>query len=181
MADYLIADTHLDHRNIIRYSSRPFKSVGGMNSIILRNLRDTVTPHDTLYILGDLALGKPTWWWAKRLPGQVVLIRGNHDGYAPSMACCVLSTELGDILLVHNPVDATGWPGWAIHGHVHKKRPFIDFTNRRVNVSAEVIGYKPVAIETVLANIGNGAKAGKRLKTVTGIPFTGRRINAWAV
>jgi len=153
MAEYFIADPHLDHRNIIKHCTRPFKSVGAMNRAIVRNWRDTVTPQDTVYFIGDLALGRPAWWWLKHLPGKVVFIKGNHDKGIPTMAGVVLSTELGDVLLVHNPYDAVGWPGWAIHGHVHNARPFIDFNNRRVNVSVDVIGYKPVSLDIILGVI----------------------------
>ncbi len=57
-------------------------------------------------------------------------------------------------LLVHDPADTqTEFDGWVIHGHHHnndlRHYPFIDFEHRRINVSAEVIGYIPVNLKDI--------------------------------
>jgi hypothetical protein len=40
--------------------------------------------------------------------------------------------------------------GWVVHGHHHNNNladyPFINFEDRRINVSAEVIRYQPVSL-----------------------------------
>jgi len=152
---WLISDTHLDHKNIIRYCNRPFPTTKIMNNTIIHLWYDTVMPKDTVYFLGDLSMGN-TRQWLNQLPGEIVFIKGNHDQGVPTIASKVLPTELGDIFLVHNPYDASDWPGWAIHGHVHNRRPFIDFNQKRINVSVEVIGYKPVNLDIILDIIKRG-------------------------
>ena len=57
-------------------------------------------------------------------------------------------------LLVHDPADCrSAFDGWVIHGHHHnndlRHYPFIDFEHRRINVSAEVIGYIPVNLKDI--------------------------------
>ena len=54
-------------------------------------------------------------------------------------------------LLVHNPEDRkTEWHGWIIHGHVHNNEmnryPFINGEQKTINVSAELINYRPVSL-----------------------------------
>ena len=53
---YFISDTHFNHKNIIKYCSRPFKDVEEMNKVLIENWNNTVTDFDTIFHLGDVAL-----------------------------------------------------------------------------------------------------------------------------
>ena len=165
---WLISDTHFDHTNIIRYCSRPFKSVDEMNEVLLRNWRAAVAEGDIVYFLGDLTFGRESRgprWWAKQLSGRIVWIRGSHDrGVRPTSIIdgierVVLSEVIScggfDFKLIHDTFDMNGWCGWVIHGHNHDNRPFIDnrFGHRRVNVSVEVIDYKPISLHTIVHSL----------------------------
>lgn len=164
---YVISDLHLDHENIIRYCRRPFTDAREMNRILVRNWNFTVRPDETVYHLGDLryrsggiatGLSRP----AADLQGRIHLVRGNHD---TDIRNTVLSLEIScdgeQFLLIHNPDDApAGFPGWVIHGHTHNHDlctyPFFDRKYRRINVSTEVIGYRPISIRRLLAFIHTG-------------------------
>lgn len=53
-----------------------------MNEILVKNWNDTVGPDDTVYCLGDFALGlQPDGveQFSKRLNGTKILVPGNHD------------------------------------------------------------------------------------------------------
>lgn len=52
-----------------------------MNEVLIKNWNETVGPDDTVYHLGDLALGDKSSWEGifSRLNGYKVLIVGNHD------------------------------------------------------------------------------------------------------
>ena len=52
---YFTSDLHLGHSNMIRKKNRPFRDVEEMNRILIRNINNLCTRHDTLVILGDLA------------------------------------------------------------------------------------------------------------------------------
>lgn len=81
MKRWFISDTHFGHENIIRYSQRPFKNVDHMNQMLVHNWNDRVHPRDTVFHLGDVALGPWEKWdrILRSLHGTKVLVVGNHD------------------------------------------------------------------------------------------------------
>lgn len=81
MATWFTADLHLGHRNIISYCDRPFESVGAMNHAIIARWNEVVDDEDTVWVLGDFALGTiaETLPLAGELRGQLILLTGNHD------------------------------------------------------------------------------------------------------
>lgn len=75
------SDTHFGHVNIIEYCKRPFGGVDHMTTELTRRWNSVVKDSDTVYHLGDFALG-PKWKWAdyrKELNGQIIFVVGNHD------------------------------------------------------------------------------------------------------
>ena len=80
---YATSDLHLNHVNVIKYEpiSRPFETVEEMNETIINNWNSVVKEEDTVFILGDLCMGKNTEAAAlvNRLKGKKILVRGNHD------------------------------------------------------------------------------------------------------
>ena len=161
---FLIADLHLGHANIIRSCSRPFlfSDSREMDHVLIKNWNYTIRPKTRIYCLGDLRYGpdaKPAIQYRKRLRGDIVFIRGNHDDPETGTVPFV-ETEYEDkkFLLIHDPADAPpSFDGWVIHGHHHnndlRHYPYMNFVGRRVNVSAEVIGYKPVSMHEIVQRI----------------------------
>ena len=79
---YFIADTHFGHKNIIRYSNRPFASVREMDETLIENWNNKVSKDSTVYHLGDFCFGRTyedTIRYSSRLNGTIHLIKGNHD------------------------------------------------------------------------------------------------------
>jgi calcineurin-like phosphoesterase family protein len=157
---FFAADLHLGHANIIRYCCRPFlpTDVREMDDVLISNWNATVTPKSQVYFLGDLRYGRsapPAQEYLRRLNGRITGIAGNHDediiGWERHATLTFRDMEF---FLVHDPADAPrDFAGWVIHGHHHNNNlqdyPFISFSERRVNVSAEVIGYVPVSLEEI--------------------------------
>jgi calcineurin-like phosphoesterase family protein len=87
MTTFFTSDTHFGHARIIELSNRPFKSVQEMNEIIVHNWNALVRPDDTVYHLGDVALGpiEDSLKYISRLNGNITLIVGNHDRMFPPM------------------------------------------------------------------------------------------------
>ena len=81
MTTWFTADLHLGHRNIIEYCNRPFHDVDAMNDALVENWNEAVAPEDTVWIVGDFALGKiaDTLPIASTLHGHKILVAGNHD------------------------------------------------------------------------------------------------------
>jgi calcineurin-like phosphoesterase family protein len=159
---YFIGDTHFDHKNIIRYANRPFSNVTEMNKVIKNNWNSTVGDNETVYFLGDWTFGwghKPAEYWKRQLKGVIVSIRGSHDREARGIRfenTKVLHVNGYSFLLIHNPEDRkTEWHGWIIHGHVHNNKmnryPFINGEQKTINVSVELIDYKPVSLSYLLS------------------------------
>ncbi len=169
MARYLISDTHFDHNNIIKYENRPFKSVQDMNHYLIKSWNEHVSESDVIIHMGDFSMAtqERTEEIISKLNGNIILLRGNHDQgtiseytfpypYVESMTtqhngykyyCC------------HNKDNIPSyWKHWKLVGHQHSNIPFIDYENKTINVSVEVIDYKPLSFEklnTYLRSMNN--------------------------
>lgn len=78
---WFTSDLHLGHANIIEYCDRPFDNVDDMNDNLLYNWNSVVDMDDTVYVLGDIAMGKiaDTLPLFNLLSGYKILVPGNHD------------------------------------------------------------------------------------------------------
>jgi len=154
---FVISDLHLGHANIIRYCARPFPhdAVDEMDEVLIRNWNYTVKPSDRIFHIGDLCYGPDAKYaseYHQRLNGNVSLIEGNHDGKNTNahLSETLVHRDI-PFLLIHNPDDVEEpFSGWVVHGHHHNNNledfPFINFEDRRINVSAEVVRYQPVSL-----------------------------------
>jgi calcineurin-like phosphoesterase family protein len=81
METWFTADLHLGHGNIIDYCDRPFADVDAMNRALIDNWNETVAENDTVWVIGDFALGKiaETLPRVAELSGRKILLAGNHD------------------------------------------------------------------------------------------------------
>lgn len=81
---WLSSDTHFGHvRALEIMPNRPWTTLDNMNQGMLDNFNEVVAPDDFLIFVGDVVMGKK--WenvpnFMRRLHGQKILIRGNHDG-----------------------------------------------------------------------------------------------------
>jgi calcineurin-like phosphoesterase family protein len=79
---WFTADPHFGHARIIELCDRPFASVEEMNEALVHNWNEVVSDGDTVFILGDLALGKidESLLYVAELKGRnKILVPGNHD------------------------------------------------------------------------------------------------------
>ena len=174
---YIISDLHLDHANIIEYCARPFVSskVDEMNSVLVDNWNNIVG-NDEVYFLGDLSFGqgsRPADYWLGKLRGRKHFIRGRHDTDTQDAdEYKVVKCGRYTFLLTHDPdrlpID---WNGWVIHGHKHnndmKDYCFINGDRKTINVSAELVNYRPVSLD-FLASLKLSSI--KRMDTVDSVP-----------
>ncbi|MDO8610978.1 MAG: phosphoesterase [bacterium] len=75
------ADFHLNHKNVIKYSQRPFKDVEEMNETIISNWNKVVKNEDIVYFLGDYAFGNAKFIaeTLRQLKGNIKFLWGNHE------------------------------------------------------------------------------------------------------
>lgn len=134
MSVYYTSDTHFHHKNVIQLSNRPFESIEEMNEMFIDNWNKTVNRNDTVYHLGDFALGGTTKWEdiLTRLKGKIHLVLGNHDDkkvvnkVAHHFASIDLMVEKKidkqHLFLFHYPIDIGLTPNaYSIHGHIHER------------------------------------------------------------
>lgn len=180
MARYVISDHHFGHGRIIEYTDRPFGSPGEMDSELLDRHYETVDSDDVLVHLGDVAMdmrdGRETIEYFQRLGGDL-LVRGNHDvglesdaAPFPVLDACVLEHGDYQFYCTHRPQDVPqSWDGWVIHGHEHNNDtetyPFIAVDERRVNVSSELLDYRPIRLEE-LTSLLDASPPGSRVRDV---------------
>ena len=81
MTTWFTSDLHFGHERIIEFCSRPFSNVTEMNMELVHRWNSIVEDSDTVYVLGDLALGKlnDSLQYASMLRGGKYLVPGNHD------------------------------------------------------------------------------------------------------
>jgi len=149
MKIFIISDTHFHHKNIIKYSNRPFKSVEEMNKEMIKRWNNKVGKEDIVIHLGDFALGseKELKDLKDSLNGTIFLLKGNHDhkiirktGFIIIKGCL----EIGNLIFSHNPLRREEIPNGFIniHGHIHEKESL-----NGINFSVEKNNYEPVELE----------------------------------
>jgi len=157
---FVIGDLHLNHGTIISRCNRPFENTAEMNRVLINNWNLTIGKSDYVFFLGDMTIGNSDRL-IKRLNGQIFFIRGNHDGTSDpdSMHDEIYHTYKGtEFLFVHDPADADKeFDGWVISSHNHNSNttgfPFFDPEKKRINVSVELIRYKPCLLDTIVGLI----------------------------
>ena len=178
----LIGDLHLGHANIIRYCARPFlvSDPAEMDRVLIANWNAAATPGTRIFHLGDLHYGsttRPAREYREQLNGDVTFISGNHDEPGTGSRSSALIDHDGmKFFLVHDPEDAPAdFDGWVVHGHHHnndlRNFPFIDFEHRRINVSAEVVGYVPASLSDICRLIRYHEETGNRSPVLLNYPY----------
>lgn len=177
---FVIADLHLNHKNIFKYSPCRLDIIAKdwgllnceledmehmlylMEKSFIKRWNNTVRKDDHVYILGDLTLGKDKEMiknFLSLLNGKKHLIRGNHDVLpAETYYECGFSTVCNhsilwnNIILSHIPVDHELVPPgyYNFFGHVHSNTSFN--WDRGICVSVEQTDMKPFNISTYFKN-----------------------------
>lgn len=177
MKIWLTADTHIGHANIITYCKRPFSSVEEHDEAIIHNWNSLVARNDTVYHLGDFMFSRehlPIMDTIRRLNGNIVLVRGNHDddrlfrredekgnnaisllrGYHPA-GQLEIKLDHEKYFLNHYPMrswNARHHGRLHFFGHVHTspENPFVPEKNS-YDVGVDGNNYAPILLENAIA------------------------------
>ncbi len=78
---FFTSDQHFGHKNIIKFSNRPFNSVEEMDEMMIQRWNEKVGETDEVYHLGDVGLASSGKLRKilERLNGKIYLIKGNHE------------------------------------------------------------------------------------------------------
>lgn len=154
---WFISDTHFNHENIIKYCNRPFDNVGDMNKYIIQQWNNVVNKDDVVYHLGDFVLQSDKETVSdlvSKLNGNIILLIGNHDRFGKQklLDCGFIEVHktlvIDKYILTHKPLklEQIGGGMTNIHGHIHNYDKGLD-KDKYINVSCEVLGYKPTWID----------------------------------
>lgn len=172
MTFWFSADSHYHHANIIKYCNRPFKDVAEMNETMISNWNKVVENSDIVYHLGDFSFSKHVEELSKRLNGQIILIKGNHDKLKkwPSKFVWVgdikfIKIDNIDITLCHYSMrvwKASHFGAYMLFGHSHGTLKNI--TGRTMDVGVDCHNFTPISFEKVREILETeNAKTGKNM------------------
>ena len=86
---WVTSDTHFNHVNILTYCpNRKFASLEAMNDSIMIDWNSRVAAGDTVYFLGDFAMGPKDkhLGFLSQLNGNIKIVPGNHDRHLEKVA-----------------------------------------------------------------------------------------------
>ena len=165
---YFTSDHHFGHKNIIKFSQRPFKNVEEMDEVLIQRWNEKVGKEDEVYHLGDVGLcssGKLRRI-LERLNGKIYLIKGNHERSAEDCHSrfewikdyyeLVVEDEEHDrgkqmIVLFHYALrewNASHWGTYHLYGHSHGSLSD-DPNSRSFDIGVDCHDFYPLSYEEV--------------------------------
>jgi calcineurin-like phosphoesterase family protein len=139
-----------------------------MDEEMVKRWNETVKPTDKVYHLGDVVINRKALSIMRRLNGDKVLIRGNHDifkdeDYRQHFRELRAYHVMNGMILSHIPIheESLGRFGVNIHGHLHSNRVQIrgfnkkpmGIDNRYHCVCVEQTDFRPILFEDVMKRI----------------------------
>lgn len=173
-----VSDQHLNHKNIIKYCNRPFKSLDHMNDTIVRNHNSRVKDGDIVYSIGDFCfrnspggkegegLSIQSIELEKLLKGKMIFICGNHDkSNSTKTNIYNIKIKYGGKLInmVHNPEHCDYNVDINLTGHVHEHwqikrfQTYTSFTDC-INVGVDVWNFMPVSFNELMSRYSKWKK-----------------------
>ena len=169
---WFTADSHIGHRNIIKYCKRPFSDVEEMNETLISNWNKVVGKDDFVFHLGDFSVGGAAEWTSllDSLNGRIFLVLGNHDmnnvdqgfmrRFEDVSMQMLISIGKQRVYLNHYPFLCYGgaYRGtWQLFGHVHTNISMLGLDSprlrmlfpRQYDVGVDNNSYTPISFDEV--------------------------------
>ena len=173
---FLVSDTHFGHTGVCRFvrndgvtKLRPWDTAEEMDEFMVKAWNERVRPTDKVYHLGDVVINRKALGIMRRLNGDKVLIRGNHDifkdtDYREHFRELRAYHVMNGMILSHIPIhsESLGRFGVNIHGHLHANRVMLPGFNGKITdivdvryhcVCVEQTDYAPILFEDVVKKI----------------------------
>jgi calcineurin-like phosphoesterase family protein len=175
-AVFLVSDTHFGHTGVCRFMRsdgvtklRPWDNADEMDEAMVAAWNERVRPNDKVYHLGDVVINRKALGIMRRLNGDKVLIRGNHDifkdtDYREHFRELRAYHVMNGMILSHIPIhsESLGRFGVNIHGHLHADRVMLPGFNGKITdivdvryhcVCVEQTDFAPILFEDVIKRI----------------------------
>jgi len=148
---FFASDLHFGHKRIHKFRTQ-FSGELEHREYVIDKWNSVIGKNDKVFVLGDAAFTMESMAAIKRLAGNKVLIRGNHDKLNTSVYLWAFQEVYGlirykDCWLSHAPIHPQELRGlFNIHGHVHNETiP----DKRYFNACLENIDYTPVEFSVI--------------------------------
>ena len=178
---WFTSDTHFGHKNISRFTKRPWNSTEEMDEGLIKNWNEVVGENDIVFHLGDFAFASNGRWkeLIEKLNGRIYLILGNHDitrwpgdsimdlfeGVYPQLVIVIGQKHF---ILNHYPLLCYGGacrnpPVYQLFGHVHSGPNITNLDSDRLkycfpfqyDVGIDNNNYRPVSAYEIIEKICN--------------------------
>ena len=163
MTTFFTSDTHFGDRRVLRFDHRPFATLAQHDDGLVARWNGRVGVGDTVWHLGDFALG-PTPERAAALldalGGEKHLIAGNNDdaatlalpGWASVRHYAELVVDSRMLVLCHYAFrtwNGIGRGAVNLHGHSHNR---LTPMPKQYDVGVDAQGFRPVTLAEVLGS-----------------------------
>ena len=187
MKVFFTSDLHFGHENVLRFDNRPFETVAEMDEELMKRWNAKVDKGDLVYILGDMiwrASTNEAPVLLRKLNGQKILIKGNHDRFIKNAAAkkelaavkdyddicvkledgtqrrCILSHYFMPFYIGHR------YSAIHLHGHSHNTEESLEekhitaylrakgYNLEVYNVGCMYWNYEPVTLDEILQKEG---------------------------
>lgn len=171
MTVWFTSDTHFGHGGALGLFRRPFASIAAMDAAMIERWNEVVGDGDTVWHLGDFALGQSATRMSQvldALAGTRHLIAGNTDGPATrALAGWASVRDYAEIeldgtwlVLCHYPLRS--WNRMRrgaidLHGHSHGR---LGPLPRQVDVGVDVWAFRPITLLDIREHLGG--RSGRR-------------------
>jgi calcineurin-like phosphoesterase family protein len=147
------------------HHKRNFLTSDEMDEVMIEAWNSTVKPGDLVYHLGDFAITGYSKKYIpsvekllKKLHGNKILIRGNHDatpvlkakGWQQVYDIHQINIDDQRIVMCHYAMRTWHFKSQGsihLYGHSHGKLPSLD---KSMDVGVDAMGYKPIKLERIL-------------------------------
>jgi calcineurin-like phosphoesterase family protein len=169
MTVWFTSDTHFGHGGALGLFRRPFASVAAMDAAMIERWNEVVGDGDTVWHLGDFAVGQSETRMGEilaALAGTKRLIAGNTDGaatrglagWASVQDYAELELDGTWLVLCHYPLRS--WNRISrgaidLHGHSHGR---LRAMTRQVDVGVDVWAFRPITLAEIRARPGRRAR-----------------------
>ena len=166
---FFTSDWHLFHKNIIKYSNRPFKNLDEMLSTLIDNTNKVVGTDDTLVILGDFSfcsVRQSILLLEKIKCKNIVFCQGNHDQSKFMRRVCDIKDknissysinqefrfEINGLNFIckHIPLDEMMVGYFNIHGHIHTEGNYKITSPFHFDVGVDNTNFTPISLTEIL-------------------------------
>lgn len=150
---FFTADEHYGHKNIIKYSNRPFQNIEEMSHEIMKRHNEVVKKDDIVVHAGDFTLIKNKEEvynnYISKLNGNHIFLKGSHDRWIDKKCHEIWERTIETQFIVVCHYNMRTWArshynSWQLYGHSHGGLPPI---GKQWDIGVDNNNFYPVSFE----------------------------------